>query len=565
MAIATFERTVYSDRTPFDASAQGISQLTAAAALGQAIFNGAGRCNTCHAGTLFSDDQFHNIGVRPQTEDTGRFQVTGNVNDMGAFRTPSLRNVALRAPYFHNGRFATLEDVIDFYNRGGDFNAPNIDRNRIRPIGLTAQQRADLAAFLRDALTDPRVAARQTPFDRPMLYTESSHVPQIVGTGASGSGGLMPQVMAVSPPLAGNPNFTVAVSNALGSAQAVLVVDRTDPGAGPSVPSTGSFARVVVQLSGIGAGAGVGSISLQIPDSTAFVGSTFYGRWYVTDPGAAGGVAVTPAFRMTIFGEAAQTTGNPIDDASTFVTQHYSDFLNRTPDAGGLGYWTERIMGNSSNNPAPCAAGDSACVLSRRIGVSAAFYIEAEFQLTGSYVYRMYTTSLGRQPTYAEFTADRNQIDASNLAQSKQAFAESWTQRAAFINKYGSNPAPDVFIDSLLLTLKNYDGVDLSSRRSTYVGELQGGATRGQIVREMSEDAAVQSAEYNPSFVLMQYFGYLKRDPEAAGYQFWLNVLNNKEPNNYRGMVCSFITSAEYQQRFGTSITHFNSECAAAQ
>jgi hypothetical protein len=68
-----------------------------------------------------------------------------------------------------------------------------------------------------------------------MLYTESLRVPQIVGTGATGSGRLMPQVMAVSPPLAGNPNFTVAVSNALGSAQAVLVVDRTDPGAGPSV------------------------------------------------------------------------------------------------------------------------------------------------------------------------------------------------------------------------------------------------------------------------------------------------------------------------------------------
>jgi hypothetical protein len=203
--------------------------------------------------------------------------------------------------------------------------------------------------------------------------------------------------------------------------------------------------------------------------------------------------------------------------------------------------------------------------LSRRIGVSAAFFIEAEFQLTGSYVYRIYTASLGRQPTYAEFTADRCQIDAANLAQSKQGFADAWTQRAAFVNKYGSNPAADVFVDALLATLKSYDGVDLSPRRAAYISELQGGATRGQIVREVAEDSTVQSVEYNPSFVLMQYFGYLKRDPEQAGYLFWLNVLNNKEPNNYRGMVCSFLTSAEYQQRFGTSVTHFNSECAAAQ
>ncbi|HYW69610.1 MAG TPA: cytochrome-c peroxidase, partial [Pyrinomonadaceae bacterium] len=85
-AIATFERTLYSDRTPFDLATQNITPLGAAEQRGQGIFNG--RCNACHAGTLFSDNQFHNIGVRPQTEDTGRFQVTGNANNIGEFRTP---------------------------------------------------------------------------------------------------------------------------------------------------------------------------------------------------------------------------------------------------------------------------------------------------------------------------------------------------------------------------------------------------------------------------------------------------------------------------------------------
>src|SRR5205823_11299886 len=122
MAIATFERTLYSDRTPFDASVAQISNLTAAEARGQALFNQS-RCNVCHAGTLFTDNQFHNIGVRPQFEDTGRFQVTGNNNNIGEFRTPSLRNVGLRGRYSHDGHFAELEDVVDFDNRSADSDA----------------------------------------------------------------------------------------------------------------------------------------------------------------------------------------------------------------------------------------------------------------------------------------------------------------------------------------------------------------------------------------------------------------------------------------------------------
>src|SRR6185295_17065295 len=191
----------------------------AAETRGQGVFNQS-RCNACHAGTLFSDNQFHNIGLRPQTEDPGRFAVTGNANNLGEFRTPSLRNVALRAPYMHNGRLATLTDVVEFYNRGGDFDAPNVDHVRIRPLNLSPQQKSDLIAFLSRPLTDPRVAAATTPFDRPALYSESPRVPQIIGTGTAGSGASIPQVTAIEPPLLGNPSFTVGVSKGLGQAQA---------------------------------------------------------------------------------------------------------------------------------------------------------------------------------------------------------------------------------------------------------------------------------------------------------------------------------------------------------
>ncbi len=303
MAIATYERTLYSDQAPIDG---GPGTLTPQEARGQQLFN-QNDCAMCHSGLLFTDNQFHNTGIRPAAEDQGQFVVTGNQNDRAKFRTPSLRNVELRAPYMHNGRFATLEDIVEFYNRGGDVNAPNIERNRIRPRNLTAQQKADLAAFLKRPLTDPRVAAETAPFDRPMLYAESVRVPRITGSGTAGTGGQIPQVTALAPPLVGNPDFSVGVSQSLGAAQAVLVIDQRDPGTTTTIPLMASLARVTVLLSGTGAGNGYGSVSLTIPNDPALVGATLFGRWFVSDASAVGGVAVSPAFQITIFGTAVST------------------------------------------------------------------------------------------------------------------------------------------------------------------------------------------------------------------------------------------------------------------
>lgn len=306
MAIATFERTLYSDRTPWDAAVSGIAPLTPAETRGQGVFNG-NQCGTCHAGPLFTDQQFHNIGLRPQTEDTGRFQVTGNINNLGEFRTPSLRNGELRGPYMHNGHFQTLEEVVEFYNRGGDFNDPNKDP-RVRPRNLTPQQKSDLVAFLKRPLTDVRVSSQSAPFDRPILYSESNRVPQITGAGTAGAGGLVPQIIAIEPPLVGNPSFTIAVSNTLANAQSILVIDDNDPGTGPNVPSTPSFARANVQLLSNPSGIGYGSVSLAIPNNPALIGRTFWGRWFVLDSAAPNGLAVTQAFKFTVFGEATAST-----------------------------------------------------------------------------------------------------------------------------------------------------------------------------------------------------------------------------------------------------------------
>lgn len=323
LAIGSFERTLFSDQAPIDLANAGIATLTAAENRGRNIFNANG-CNTCHGGNLFTDNNFHYIGVRPQSDDTGRFQVTNNPGNLGEFRTPSLRNVELRRSYFHNGQFTTLEQVVAFYNRGGDFNAPN-KPPVIRPLGLNAGQQADLVAFLRRPLTDPRVAAESGPFSRPQLYTESNRVPQVSGTGRSGSGGFMPQIKAITPPIAGNPNFTISVAGAMGNAPAYLVVDAVDPGVGNSIPITGSLGKIAATTSNTGAGNGWASVLVPLPATTAVIGRTFFARWYVQDAGAPGGFAVSPVAQFTVFGDGVE--------ASTVTIS--GQVL--TPDGRGLG------------------------------------------------------------------------------------------------------------------------------------------------------------------------------------------------------------------------------------
>ncbi len=250
------------------------------------------------------------------------------------------------------------------------------------------------------------------------------------------------------------------------------------------------------------------------------------------------------------------TAVNPINDASFFVRRHYLDFLSREPDSGGWAYWTDQITMCGSNVH---------CVNSRRIGVSAAFFIELEFQNTGSFVYRLYKGGLARNPTYAEFTPDRTQVGGSDLEASKRAFTLTFVQRSAFVQRYANNTTGSSFVDALIAAIRQASNVDLTSERATLINRYNQGTSlnesRAFAIRHAIETAAFVNAEYNPSFVLMQYFGYLNRDPEQGGYDFWLNVLNNREPNNYRGMVCAFLTSREYQERFGLMLARSNADC----
>ncbi|HEY6118449.1 MAG TPA: PQQ-dependent sugar dehydrogenase, partial [Pyrinomonadaceae bacterium] len=248
---------------------------------------------------------------------------------------------------------------------------------------------------------------------------------------------------------------------------------------------------------------------------------------------------------------------NPADQPDFFVRQHYRDFLNREPDAGGLSYWSQQISFCGS---------DPQCIRNRRLDVSAAFFTENEFQDTGFFVVRMYRAGLGRRPSFVEFSRDRTRLIAgTNLDLEKQLFSQDFVARLEFSARFPLAQSSAEFVDALISAVRTVSGIDLTIRRGDLINEYSLGAnqndSRARVLRKLIDYAEYRQAEFNGAFVLAQYFGYLRRDADQGGYQFWLNVLNNRVPNNYRSMVCAFITSAEYQRRFSSIVTHSNQDC----
>lgn len=270
----------------------------------------------------------------------------------------------------------------------------------------------------------------------------------------------------------------------------------------------------------------------------------------LSNPSAAA-LGVVNAATLTIKDDdSVQPASNPIDQQQFFVRQHYLDFLNREADTGGLSYWANEIKRCGS---------DPACIHKRRITVSAAFFIETEFQETGFFIYRLYKAAYGARPAYFDFLKDRSRLIAGvDLESNKTSLANDFTQREAFKLLYADTLAPEEFVNKIFDTanLKPY-----TEERQFYINLLRSGGTRAQVLLGLIELAEFKQREYNAAFVLMQYFGYLRREPDEEGLRFWLDVLNDKVNGDYRAMVCAFITSAEYQSRFSPVLTHSNTDC----
>ena len=244
----------------------------------------------------------------------------------------------------------------------------------------------------------------------------------------------------------------------------------------------------------------------------------------------------------------AVISGNAIDTADYFVRQHYVDFLGREPDESGFNFWSDQITSCGS---------DAACIERRKINVSAAYFLSIEFQQTGGLVDGLYRASFNRRPMYTEFMPDRAAVarnvivGQSNWAQileeNKRAFVDAWVQRAAFQSAYGGLTNAG-YVDALISNTR----VSFSqSERDALVNGLSSGSTRADVLRQIAENERFVAAKRNESFVMMQYFGYLRREPDADGYAFWLNKLNQFNGNFEQAeMVKAFIVSGEYRDRF---------------
>jgi hypothetical protein len=250
------------------------------------------------------------------------------------------------------------------------------------------------------------------------------------------------------------------------------------------------------------------------------------------------------------------TAANPIDEARFFVRQHYTDFLNRTPDDPGLNFWENQIS--------QCGS-DTSCIESRRIDVSGAYFLSMEFQETGYLVYLLTKASYGSMPRYLKFLGDSQAIGdgvivgqtgwQQRLANNKEAFINGWVQCSEFRINFGARTDAQ-YVDALLANAGLTP--DVGGRDALINGLAAGTETRATVLRTIAENAALKRNEQNRAFVLMQYFGYLRRNPDdapdnnLAGYNFWLNKLNQFSGDFRRAeMVKAFIRSGEYRVRFG--------------
>jgi len=266
-----------------------------------------------------------------------------------------------------------------------------------------------------------------------------------------------------------------------------------------------------------------------------------------------------------------------IDDSDFFTQEQYVDFLSRMPDPSGFQFWLAQITGCGNN---------AGCIAAQRVNTSGAFFLSIEFKETGYLVERMYKTAYGdsnQTSTFggshslavpvirlSEFIPDVKQIGngvivnqgnwQQQLETNKVNFSQAFVQRSRFTTAYLTSMAPATFVDQLFTKA----GVTPSAtERNTAIGEFSGAAdisdvaARGRALRDVAENATLQQQEVNRAFVLMQYFGYLRRDPNGGqdtdytGYDFWLTKLNQFNGSFINAeMVKAFIESSEYRGRF---------------
>jgi hypothetical protein len=291
----------------------------------------------------------------------------------------------------------------------------------------------------------------------------------------------------------------------------------------------------------------------------------------VTLSSPSGAALDTPSAATVAISDNDTSNGqNPIGpfgtNAEFFVRQHYHDFLNREPDPAGLAHWKNEFFQCNGN---------SACLEVKRVNVSAAFFLSIEFQETGYFVYRVHQAAYDTRHTLRlrTFLADTQEIGRgvqvgvgdwrARLDANKKAFVERFAASPAFAAIYGGMSNAQ-YVDAL--GAQTFDprvpgsgGALSAAERDALVADLdESRKTRADVLRAVAENAEFARRQFNHAFVLMEYFGYLRRNPDDApdgnfaGYDFWLSKLNEFGGDYIAAeMVKAFINSAEYRRRFG--------------
>ena len=294
-------------------------------------------------------------------------------------------------------------------------------------------------------------------------------------------------------------------------------------------------------------------------------------RLRLSNPSAGSALGPGLSAALEITDDTQESTANPIGDAQDFTLQHYHDFLNRAPDERGLAFWQGQVADCGSSDPEVC-----------RANVSAAFFLSIELQQTGYFVVRTYKAAFGDATgvstlggahqlavpvvRLSEFLPDAQQVGKNvavgigdwekQLEDNKRAFALEFVRRQRFRDAFPTTLTAAEFVSQLD---RNAGGV-LSAEEKADLGAFDPAddSKRAQVLRAVAENTALKRAEFNRAFVLMQYFGYLRRDPDAAldtdhtGYDFWLRKLEQFGGDFVRAeMVKAFLNADEYRKRFG--------------
>ncbi|MEP6568739.1 MAG: S8 family serine peptidase [Acidobacteriota bacterium] len=470
---------------------------------------------------------------------------------------------AIYTASFSVGAFDINNTLASFSSRGpSTFYSPNLLKPNLSAPGVNVRSSTRTSAISFGNLSGTSMAGPHVAGVVALLWSARPSLSRNIALTKTILQNTANPAVAVSPAqTCGGTTSTQIPNNSFGYGRidALAAYNAAPTAAGASIsgrvttPDGQSLAGVTVQLSGGGARKTItdsnGNYRFENVDTDRFYTVTPARVNYHFSPTERSFSLVANQTDATFAATVdAVVVGNAIASADYFVRQHYLDFLGREPDESGFNFWSDQILS--------CGA-DAACVERRTINVSAAYFLSIEFQQTGGLVDGLYRASYDRRPLYTEFMPDAAIVGrevvvgradwARQLEANKQAFIDAWVERPTFRAAYDGlgNAA---FVDALIAhTRAGFNG-----DHDALVNGLNAGTmTRSAVLRQVVENEGFTRTKSNQMFVMMEYFGYLRRDPDESGYQFWLAKLNQFNGNFEQAeMVKAFIVSGEYRARF---------------